>query len=406
MELGGGIGHLTYSTLVHPGDTWDEMWASLNRYLPEVKRRVSPNKPFAVSIRISRNSADRLTSDAQERARLKEFLRANDMYLITANAFPYGPFKGERVKEKVYEPDWRTDDRAQYTAMVADILAEMAPPSIAPTIQSPPLGFKPRATGSDVVDAYTRQVLGVVAHLVKLERRTGRTVKLALEPEPACFLELTAETLAYFADHLYSPRAVDMLSASCGMSRPQAETALRKHLGVVYDICHQAVEFEDITQSLNALRRAGIPVMKLQAAAALRIPEVSREAIAVLRKFDDPIYLHQTVQMGGAPRKDFLDLPFAFESWLTTPVPCEWRTHFHVPVFLDDLGAFKTTRPSIEEALALHRADPLSAQVEIETYTWDVLPQDLKTGDIVDYVVKELAWVKAQLRDAGAANGP
>ena len=50
MKLGGNLGHLAYSTLVHPGDTWDEMWASLNRYLPEVKRRVSPDKPFAVSI--------------------------------------------------------------------------------------------------------------------------------------------------------------------------------------------------------------------------------------------------------------------------------------------------------------------------------------------------------------------
>ena len=400
MELARNLGHLVYSTLVHPGDTWDEMWASLNRYLPEVKSRVSPDKPFGVSIRISRNSADRLTSDAEERARLKAFLRANEMYLITANAFPYGPFKGERVKEQVYEPDWRTDDRAQYTAMVADILAEMAPPGIEPTIQSPPLGFKPRVTGGEVVDAYTRQVIGVVAHLVNLERRTGRTVKLALEPEPACFLELTTETLAYFADHLYSARAADMLATGCGLSRVQAETALRKHLGVVYDICHQAVEFEDVTQSLKALRRAGIPVMKLQAAAAVRIPEVSRDAIEVLRNFDDPVYLHQTVQMGGAPRKDYLDLPVAFESWMENPVRCEWRTHFHVPVFLDDLGAFKTTRPSIEEALALHKADPLSAQVEIETYTWDVLPENLKTGNIVDYVVKELAWVKGQLQPA------
>src|SRR5262245_8168952 len=226
MELGGNLGHLVYSTLVHPGDTWDEMWASLNRYLPEVKSSVSPDKPFGVSIRISRNSADRLRSDAQERARLKEFLRTNNMYLITANAFPYGPFKGERVKEKVYEPDWRTDDRAQYTAMVADILADVAPANIEPTIQSPPLGFKPRVTGSDVIDAYTRQVIGVVAHLVALERRTGRIVKLALEPEPACFLELTSETLAYFAGHLYAPRAVEMLATKCGMSKPQAAQAL------------------------------------------------------------------------------------------------------------------------------------------------------------------------------------
>ena len=100
MELRGNLGHLVYSTLVHPGDTWDEMWASLNRYLPAVKACVSPDEPFGVSVRISRNSADRLTSDPEERGRLKDFLRDHDMYLVTANAFPYGPFKGERVKEK------------------------------------------------------------------------------------------------------------------------------------------------------------------------------------------------------------------------------------------------------------------------------------------------------------------
>ena len=357
MELDGKLGHLAYSTLVHPGDTWDEMWASLNRYLPEVKRRVSPDKPFAVSIRISRNSADRLTSDAQERAQLKEFLRANDMYLITANAFPYGPFKGERVKEMVYEPDWRTDERARYTAMVADILAEMAPPHIAPTIQSPPLGFKPRVTGNDVVDAYTRQVIGVVAHLVELERRTGRTVKLALEPEPACFLELTTETLAYFADHLYSPRAVGMLSATCGLSRQQAEAALRKHLGVVYDICHQAVEFEDITQSLNALRGAGIPVMKLQpprpcasprcratpsrccANSTIRSTCIKRCRWAARRARTSSIY--RTPSKAGGRRRCSAN---------GAPIPmCR--------CFSTTLGRSRTTRPSIEEALALHKAN-------------------------------------------------
>ena len=138
MKLSGGLGHLTYSTLVHPGDTWEEMWDSLNRYLPAVKRRFSPLAPFGVSLRISRKSADRLSGDQGERARLKQFLSDNDMYLFTANAFPYGAFKGERVKEQVYEPDWRTDNRAEYTMLVADILADVAPEGIAPSIQSPP----------------------------------------------------------------------------------------------------------------------------------------------------------------------------------------------------------------------------------------------------------------------------
>jgi hypothetical protein len=68
-----------------------------------------------------------------------------------------------------------------------------------------------------------------------------------------------------------------------------------------------------------------------------------------------------------------------------------------VPVFLDDLGGFRSTRFAIEDALAMHKERPLSAQLEIETYTWDVLPDHLKTGDIVDYVCRELEWVRSQL---------
>ncbi len=204
MELGGSLGHLTYSTLVHPGDTWEEMWHSLTTYVPAVKRRVCPNKPFGVSLRISGKSAERLTADAKERARLKAFLADNDMYLYTVNAFPHGQFKGRRGKEQVYEPDWRSDERALYTMQVADILAEVAPASIAPSIQSPPCGFKPRVTGPDVLDAYMRQVLRVVADLVRLEERTGRTVTLALEPEPFCFMEVTSEAVDYFPHHMLS----------------------------------------------------------------------------------------------------------------------------------------------------------------------------------------------------------
>jgi hypothetical protein len=362
-----------------------------------VKRRFCPDKPFGVSLRISRNSADRLTGDDAERAKLKDFLSANNMYLFTANAFPYGAFKGERVKELVYEPDWRTDNRAEYTMKVADILADVAPAFVNPSIQSPPLGFKPRVTGRDVVDAYTSQVIRTVAHLVKLERKTGRTVTLALEPEPACFLELTSETVDYFGNHLYAPSSARALAEQTGLSAAQADLALHKHLGTVFDICHQACEFEDIAGALGDLRKAGIPVMKLQAAAAVRIPEVTQESIDQLKKFDDPIYLHQTFERRGEETKGYLDLPDAFAAFKPNSGRAEWRTHFHVPVFLDDLGPFKTTRPSIEEALRVHRADPLSTQVEIETYTWDVLPDELKTGNITDYVVRELEWVKGQL---------
>lgn len=399
MDLGHGLGHLTYSTLVHPGDNWAEMWHSLTTYVPQVKRRICPQDPFGVSLRLSAESAQTLTNDAREREKLRAFLTENDMYLYTVNAFPYGAFKNTRVKEQVYEPDWRTDKRAVYTMQVADLLAEVAPAHVEPTIQSPPLGFKPRVTGPDVVDAYTRQVLRVVAHLVDLEQRTGRTVRLSLEPEPYCFLETTDEAIAYFTEHLYAPSAVTALANHTGLSDAEAAAALRNHLGMVYDICHQAVEFEDIGASLQKLADAGIPVFKLQEAAAVRVPDVTQGAVDALHRFADTVYLTQTVEQRGGDLKRFLNLEDAFEAWDRDTDLREWRTHFHVPVFLEDLGDFKTTRFAIEDALKFHKQNKLSPQLEIETYTWDVLPEHLKTGDIVDYVEMELEWVRGQLLD-------
>jgi hypothetical protein len=167
----------------------------------------------------------------------------------------------------------------------------------------------------------------------------------------------------------------------------------------VYDICHQAVEYEDISASLQSLVDNDIPVFKLQEAAAVRIPQVSAASVEALREYVDSIYLTQTIERRDGKLNRFLNLQDAFAAFEKDPGgQREWRTHFHVPIFLEDLGQhFKTTRFAIEEALAFHKRTPLSAQLEIETYTWDVLPDHLKTGDIVDYVVMEIEWVRSQL---------
>ena len=153
MDLGNGLGHLTYSTLVHPGDDWGKMWESLQNYVPKVKARFSPNDRFGVSLRLSAKSADLLAKSRNDRESLKRFLGENDMYLYTVNAFPYGAFKGTVVKEQVYEPDWRSEERTQYTMNVASVLAEVVEPGVSPSIQTAPLGFKPNVTGPDVVAA-------------------------------------------------------------------------------------------------------------------------------------------------------------------------------------------------------------------------------------------------------------
>jgi len=397
MDLGNGLGHLTYSTLVHPGDNWEQMWASLNTYVPKVKARFAGNKAFGVSLRLSAESAATLVASQVERDKLKKFLTDNDMYLYTVNAFPYGAFKGATVKEQVYEPDWRSEERTRYTMNVADVLADVCTPDISPSIQSAPLGFKPRVTGDAVVASYTDHVMRVAAHLVGLEQRTGRVVTLALEPEPYCFLETTDEAVDYFTHHLYSGAAAEKLAKLAHIPISEAHVALRRHLGVVFDICHQAVEYENIAENLQKLVDAGIPIFKLQEAAALHIPEVTQSIVDTLKRYAKTIYLTQTVEKKNGKLTRFLNLEDAFAAWDKAPGPREWRTHFHVPVFLDDLGPFRTTRFAIEEALRFHKAKPLSRQLEIETYTWDVLPENLKTGDIVDYVCRELEWVRGQL---------
>lgn len=397
MNLGNGLGHLSYSTLVHAGDTWAEMRSSLETYVPGVKARVSPDAPFGVSLRISAASAATLTASQAERTALTDFLASNDLYVYTVNAFPYGPFKGAEVMERVYEPDWTTDDRVAYTNSVADILAEVSPLGVAPSIQTAPLAFAPNVLDELYIETFTTNLLRVVAHLVALEERTGRRVKLALEPEPACFLETTAETVAYFTDRIYSTDGIRELAKLASLPLSEAEGAMRRHLGVVFDIGHQSVGFEDIPASLASLVVAGIPIFKLQEAAALWVKELTLDQVPQLRAFTETIYLSQTTLRRDGTITKYLTLAEALDEFENDPRPAEIRTHFHVPVFLEELGPFLTTRHTVQEALRMHRQTPLSDHLEIETYTWDVLPAELKTGDITDYVTRELEFVRDEL---------
>lgn len=397
MNLGKGLGHLTYSTLVHQTDDWDQLWKSVNTYLPAVKARVAPDQKFGVCLRTSAPSAELLSAEPSKVADLKTFFADNDLYLYTANAFVYGVFKKQVIKEDVYEPDWATPERRDYTKKVANLLAALAPEGINPSIQSAPLGFKPKVTGEDVVEAYTTNVIDVVAHLVELQKKTGKIVTLGLEPEPRCYLETTDETIQYFKTHLFAPKTAERLADKTGLHPADAAIAMKRHMGVVFDIGHQSVGYEDIPASLQKLVDNDVQIVKLQEAASMRMPEVTQKTVDALQPYAKTIYLSQTCQKKDGKTTWFLNLEDAFEDWYKNPGPREWRTHSHVPVFLDDLGAFGTTRFALEQALAFHKKTPLSPHLEIETYTWDVLPDHLKTGDIVEYVTREIDWVKGEL---------
>ena len=386
--------HLTYCLNIHPTQTWAEVEAALSGPVLAVKAAVSPDAPFPVGLRLSAEALAAL-DDPARRARLKALLADNDLAPVTMNGFPYGPFHGARVKEQVYLPDWRAPERRAYTAGLAALMAEINPEGAFVSLSTSPGAFRRDGLGAEAEIA--ANYLRAAADMVALERRTGRTVALAIEPEPCCLLETIAETADFFQRHLYGDAAAATLAAATGLTRAQAAEALPRHLGLCYDVCHAAVEFEDAAASLRLLAAAGIPVHKLQLSSALRVAEGSDAARRALARFDEPTYLHQLVSRApdGALRR-FADLGAALAPGGAADGD-EWRVHFHVPVFLERLPDFDTTQGFLREILAAHRAAPISRHLEVETYTWSVLPEALAQGSLVEAVTRELCWVAARL---------
>jgi sugar phosphate isomerase/epimerase len=399
MKLGdGSLGHLTYCTNIHRGETWPEVLATLEQHLPAVKAKVAPGEPFGVGLRLSSVAALALGEEAAF-AQLRDLLDANGLYLFTINGFPYGPFHGVRVKEEVYQPDWQHEERLAYTNLLADHLAALLPnePGLEGSVSTVPGTFKPLAMAPGVVERMARNIVRHVGHLVQLQARTGRTIALALEPEPYCFLETIEETARFFEGHLFADAATRQLADLCGLSRGDAEAALRRHVGVCYDVCHAAVEYEDPKGGFERLRGAGIRVPKLQLSAALRIAEVDAASARRLHQFDEPVYLHQVVERRRGELIRYLDLGPAFEALDDRGPPREWRIHFHVPIFLDEIEHFSTTQSFLREILAIHREAPVSAHLEVETYTWDVLPEHHRRDGVDTAIARELAWVRDRL---------
>lgn len=387
------LGQLTYCTNIHAGESWPEVLASLQTHVPEIKAAVSPDAPFGVGLRLGASAVEAL-QEKSALADLAALLEENDSYVFTINGFPYGAFHGERVKEDVYSPDWSTPERLLYSNRLADTLATLLPEGMDGTVSTVPGTFKAWADGR--VDAITDNLIRHAAHLVELERSTGKAVMLTLEPEPCCFLETVAESVAYFRDHLFAGSAAERLGALTGLGTGDAAAALRRHLGLCYDVCHAAIEFEDPAASLAELREAGIAVGKLQLSSALRIASFGDASPDQLRPFDEPVYLHQVIQRKDGTLTRFKDLPDALEV-AGEAAGSEWRVHFHVPVFLDELKDFGTTQDFLREILALHRTAPISGHLEVETYTWDVLPDRYRNVGLSEAIARELNWVKDEL---------
>jgi len=386
--------HLTYCTNIHPGETWPEVRLNLERFVLAVKARVAPSERFGVGLRLS-GAAARALAEPRELEAFRAFLDQHDLYVFTLNGFPYGPFHGTPVKERVYRPDWMEPERLAYSDGLAHVLSALLPPGMEGSISTAPGAFKERVRSAKDVAQIVEQLLAHAATLHGIHARTGRSIALALEPEPCCLLETIAETVAFFDEHLFAAPAVERFRRLAGLDAADAADALRRHLGVCLDTCHAAVEFEEPADAVRMLRAAGIRVPKVQLSAGLRVRRLDADTLAALRRFDDAVYLHQVVQRDGANLTRWLDLPDALRA--RPAAGGEWRIHFHVPVFMERLGLFENTQSVLARFLELQAAEPISSHLEVETYTWSVLPEEHRTEDVVTAVARELRWVIERL---------
>ncbi|WP_461786554.1 metabolite traffic protein EboE [Prosthecobacter sp.] len=377
--------HLGYCTNIHRGETWEETWNGLKNYTLRVKDRVSDGKPYGIGLRLSQQAALELSAPGKI-AEFKAWLDANGCYVFTINGFPYGSFHGTRVKEQVFKPDWSTPERLVYTNLLFDILAQLLPPGVSGSVSTLPGSHKTFGVGADELNAIFTNLRLCREHIEKVSVASGHDLHLGLEPEPLGLFETSGETLKFFG--LYLDR------------NPQ-DRDFFKFVGLNYDTCHLAIEFEDAQKALDRITGAGIRLSKLHFSSALKL-KPTHENIAKLHAFDEPVYFHQVIASYGAdePLRRFKDLPDALQFAQANPNDLgeEWRVHFHIPIHAQPGGGFDSTRDHLIGAMDWLAANPKKCQhIEMETYTWEVLPDEMRSGDVVDQLVKEYEWTLEEM---------
>ena len=395
---GNGETHLTYCSNIHPGESWRDHFEQLKLYLPELKQRLSPDQPFGVGLRLSAAAAKELLENAGIEE-LNQWLDAEGLYLFTINGFPYGSFHHSRVKDNVYAPDWGSEQRLSYTLDLVKILAELLPEGIDGGISTSPVSYKywDRDDKAEVelIGTACRQLAEVAYQMGVIQKESGKELHLDIEPEPDCLIENSAETVRFFRDYL-RPKGIEHLVEHYGFDRDTAEELLKNHIRVCYDTCHFAVEFEEPVDAIRRLTEAGIRIGKVQISAALKaeLGSSEEERLAFrdqLQEYVESTYLHQVVERrkDGSLRQ-YRDLPDALPH-ITDPDAEEWRIHFHVPIFTGQMGRLHSTRDHIVSGMKPLLENSDCRHFEIETYTWEVLPDSLKV-DMVDSIEREFRW--------------
>ena len=387
---------MTYCLNIHPGESWEDVKSAVALHALGVKKLVSPRAPFGLGLRLACRAVEELRRSG-ETAEWRKWLERHGLYVFTVNGFPYGTFHGQPVKTAVYRPDWRTPERLNYTLELAEALAELLPEGQDGSISTAPGSYKAWVRGSGDRRQIARQLAAAAAALAELECRTGREIHLGLEPEPDCLLETTGETVRFFND-LLIPEGVPAVRARLGCTPPEAERLLRRHLGVCVDACHLAIQGEDLASSLMRLQDAGIRLSKLQLSAALKTPGPA--AAAELAPFDDAVYLHQVKARDAAGRRHaYADLPEYLEACRNGTAPGgEARIHVHVPLDWRGDGTIQTTADVLTAALRERVRRLERPHLEVETYTFCILPPALRARPVEASLAAELRYALAWLQ--------
>lgn len=396
------FGHLTYCTNIHPGESWIEHFTELKRNFPSIKSKVSPNKPMGIGLRLSNQAS----IDLEKPENLKDFKSwLNNMggYVFTMNGFPYGDFHSKRVKEAVHAPDWTHEQRVRYTIRMFNILEKLVPNTMDGGISTSPLGYRHDFSEGDktkAIERATENIVKVLEHLIFIKETQNKSLHLDIEPEPDGLLETGDEFLAWYENQLI-PMAKEVLLKKKDLSETVVERQVKEHIQLCYDVCHFALGYEEHEKTLNRLKEKGIQIGKIQISAALKAylntDKRQRNRLATLFKdFDEDIYLHQVIARKGDSRLiRYKDLPEALDNIHDNDIR-EWRAHFHVPIFLDKYGELSSTQSEIINVLIKHKEKTLCQHLEVETYTWSVLPKKFQIP-IAESIERELLWVKELL---------
>jgi hypothetical protein len=388
MKLSQGH-HLAYCTNVHRGNNWSETFSSLQKEVMDVRRATSPEAPYAIGLRLGADAAQEL-AQPQTLENFKEWLEKENSYIFTINGFPHGNFHGQRVKEKVYLPDWTDPERLNYTLRLFQILSFLLPEGSEGSVSTLPGSFKEFHPPPRMPEIAYQHLLLCAEEIEKLSLEKNQDLHLGMEPEPLGWFETIPETIQ-FMNQLFD--------------RAETPELVRRRVGVNYDCCHLAIEYEDAQQGLDLLQGSNIRLSKLHLSSALRA-QPTEENLATLQSFVEEVYLHQVVRAKDGrviDRIKDLDLALSMAK-RGKDRSDEWRVHFHVPLHCSPGNGLGDTQDHVLHTLDWLQKNPDACHhLEMETYTWEVLPKALKSLSVVEQVTKEYQWTLAALKQRGLA---